>query len=143
MDAKCLPAMSRAELDALFGAHESGPIADGGAEGTAIIATETQFSDAVAARINIFARKDKVFDAKDGFLRNEILPFGLVATVRRVYKVPSLNDRKDASCSTTRRRRSSPCKFAAKLASSTINSISAGALGTTNRSSISASISEV
>ena len=35
-----------------------------------------------------------VFDAKAGFLRNEILAFGLKAIVARVYKAPSWLDGK-------------------------------------------------
>jgi hypothetical protein len=95
MDAKQLLAMSRAELDALFSAHQSGPIPDGEAEGTAIIAPGTPFSEVIATCINIFAWKGKVFDAKDGFLRNEILPFGLKAIVAHIYKAPSLYDQKE------------------------------------------------
>jgi len=87
--------MSQIELDALFRAHEAGPIPDGEAEGTAIIAPGTPFSEAIAACINIFAWKGKVFDAKAGFLRNEILPFGLKAIVARVYKAPSWLDGKE------------------------------------------------
>jgi hypothetical protein len=95
LDAKQLLGMSQAELDALFSAHDAGPIPDGEAEGTAIIAPGTPFSVAIAACINIFAWKGKVFDAKDGFLRNEILPFGLKAIVARVYKAPSWLDGKE------------------------------------------------
>ena len=95
MDAKQLLGMSQAKLDELFTAHESGPIPDGEAEGTAIIAPGTEFSPAIAACINVFAWKGKVFDAKAGFLRNEILPFGLKAIVARVYKAPSWLDGKE------------------------------------------------
>jgi len=95
MDAKQLLGMSQKELDALFAAHEAGPIPDGEAEGTAIIAPGTPMTEAIAAAINIFAWKGKVFDAKAGFLRNEILPMGLKAIVARVYKAPSLLDNKE------------------------------------------------
>ena len=95
MDAKQLLGMSQAELDTLFSAHEAGPIPDGEAEGTAIIAPGTPFSEAIAASINIFAWKGKVFDAKNGFLRNEILPLGIKAIVARVYKAPSWLDGKE------------------------------------------------
>src|SRR3974377_627063 len=95
LDANELLTMSQAELDALFSAHEAGPIPDGEARGTAIIAPGTPFSEAIAACINIFAWKGKMFDAKDGFLRNEILPFGLKAIVARVYKEPSWLDGKE------------------------------------------------
>jgi hypothetical protein len=87
--------MSQAELDALFSAREAGPVPDGEAEGTAIIAPGTSFSPEIAAAINIFAWKGKVFDAKAGFLRNEILPLGLKAIVARVYKDPSWLDGKE------------------------------------------------
>jgi hypothetical protein len=90
-----LLAMSQAELDTLFSAHESGPIPDGEAAGTAIVAPGTLFSAEIAACINIFAWKGKLFDAKDGFLRNEIGPFGLKAIVARVYKAPSWLDGKE------------------------------------------------
>ena len=95
MDAKQLLGMSQKELDALFSAHEAGPIPDGEAEGTAIIAPGAPMSEAIAAAINIFAWKGKVFDAKAGFLRNEILPFGLKAIVARVYKASSWLDNKE------------------------------------------------
>lgn len=95
LDATQLLGMSQADLDALFSAHGAGPIPDGEAEGTAIIAPGTPFSGAIAACINIFAWQGKVFDAKAGFLRNEILPLGLKAIVARVYKAPSWLDGKE------------------------------------------------
>jgi hypothetical protein len=95
LDANQLLAMSQAELDALFSAHEAGPIPNGEAEGTAIIAPGTVFSPEIAALINIFAWKGKVFDGAAGFLRNEILAFGLKAIVARVYKGPSWLDGKE------------------------------------------------
>ncbi len=95
LDAHQLLGKSQPDLDALFSAHEAGPIPDGEADGTAIIAPGTPFSPAIAAVINIFAWKGKVFDAKAGFLRNEILPFGLKAIVARVYKAPSWLDGKE------------------------------------------------
>jgi hypothetical protein len=94
-DAHQLLSLSQAELDALFSAHEAGPIPDGEAAGTAIIAPGTVFSPEIAAAINIFAWKGKVFDANAGFLRNEILPSGLKAIVARVYKAASWLDGKE------------------------------------------------
>src|SRR5918996_997197 len=67
---------SQAELDALFSAHEAGPIPNGQADGTAIVAPGTKFSDDIAKLVNVFAWQGKVFDAKTGTLRNRILPFG-------------------------------------------------------------------
>jgi len=95
VNAKQLLGMSQAELDALFSAHEAGPIPDGEAEGTAIIAPGTHISLAIADFINIFGWKGKVFDAKAGFLRNIILPLGLKAIVARIYKDPSWLDGKE------------------------------------------------
>jgi hypothetical protein len=86
---------SQEELDALFSAHEAGPIPDGEAKGTAIIAPGTSNSDEIAAIINIFAWQGKVFDAQHGFLRNTILPFGIRAIVAKVYKEASWLDGKE------------------------------------------------
>src|SRR5690349_4817885 len=88
--------MSPPELVGLFSQHEAGPIPDGEAKGTAIIAPGTVFSDEIAKVINVFAWQGKVFDAEHGFLRNHILPFGLKAIVAKVYKGPSLLD--DREC---------------------------------------------
>lgn len=87
--------MSQADLDALFSSHEAGPIPDGEAKGTAIIAPGTSFSDEIAAIINFFAWQGKVFDARHGFLRNHILPLGLKAIVAKVYKGESWLDTKE------------------------------------------------
>jgi hypothetical protein len=86
---------SQQDLDALFSAHEAGPIPDGEAKGTAIIAPGTAFSNEIAAAINIFAWQGKVFDAEHGFLRNTILPLGIKAIVAKVYKGPSWLDGKE------------------------------------------------
>src|SRR5262245_64191391 len=86
---------SQADLDALFTSKEAGPIPDGQAEGTAIVAPGTKFSDDIAKWVNVFAWQGKVFDAKSGTLRNRILPFGLNATIAKVYKAPSRRDQKE------------------------------------------------
>lgn len=95
LDANQLLGKSQQELDALFSAHESGPIPDGEAEGTAIIAPGTPFSDKIAQLVNTFAWQGKVFDSKAGLLRNSILPLGLKAIIARVYKEPSWLDGKE------------------------------------------------
>jgi len=87
--------LSQAELDSLFTAADAGPIPDGDAKGTAIIAPGTAFSDEIAQVVNIFAWQGKVFDAKHGFLRNHILPFGIKAIVAKVYKDKSWLDGKE------------------------------------------------
>jgi hypothetical protein len=95
LDAKQLLHMSQQQLDELFSAHDCGPIPDGEAKGTAIIAPGTPMSESIAAFINIFAWQGKVFDAKAGLLRNHILPLGLKAIIARVFKGPSLLDNKE------------------------------------------------
>jgi hypothetical protein len=95
LDAKQLLQMSQQQLDALFSAHDAGPIPDGEAKGTAIIAPGTPFSGEIAEFINTFAWQGKVFDAKAGLLRNHILVLGLKAIIARVYKAPSLLDGKE------------------------------------------------
>lgn len=87
--------MSQADLDALFTASEPGPIPDGEADGTAIIAPGTPFSPTIASFVNHFAWQGKVFDAKAGELKNRILPFGWNAIIARVYPAPSWLDGKD------------------------------------------------
>jgi hypothetical protein len=95
LDAKQLLKMSQQQLDALFSAHDAGPIPDGEGKGTAIIAPGTSFSEAIAELVNVFAWQGKVFDAKAGMLRNHILPLGLKAIIARVYKEPSWLDGKE------------------------------------------------
>lgn len=86
--------MSQAALDDLFKAAEPGPIPDGEAKGTAIIAPGTRFSDEIAQLVSVFAWQGKVFDAERGVLRNHILPFGLKAIVATVYLGDSWLDQK-------------------------------------------------
>ena len=95
LDNAQLLAMSFEQLDELFGKSPAGPIPNGPAEGRAIIAPGTSFSDEIAAIINIFAWKGKEFDAEHGTLTNRILPFGLNAIVAQIYKEPSWFDQKE------------------------------------------------
>lgn len=95
MDVKDLLKTPQAELDALFRRLESGPIPDGPAKGTAIIAPGNSFSDEIAEFISLFAWQGKVFDAKRGLLTNRITPFGLNAIVATVFKDPSWFDQKE------------------------------------------------
>jgi hypothetical protein len=87
--------MSQAELDKLFTDATSGPIPDGEAKGTAIIAPGTVFSPEIASFINHFGWQGKTFDGKRGVLTNRILPFGLNAIVAEVYKDKSWLDQKE------------------------------------------------
>jgi hypothetical protein len=87
--------MTQAELDDLFKASDAGPIPNGEADGTAIIAPGTTYSADIALLINHFAWQGKVFDAEAGNLKNRILPFGLNAIIAEVYKAPSWLDGKE------------------------------------------------
>ena len=90
-----LLAMSQKELDDLFSASQPGDIPNGEANGTAIIAPGTTYSQEIATFINHFAWQGKTFDASKGILRNRILPFGLNAIIAKVYKGESWFDGKE------------------------------------------------
>jgi hypothetical protein len=94
-DVPKLLSMTQADLDALFAASPSGPIPQGEANGTAIVAPGTAFSPDIASFISYFAWQGKVFDAASGTLKNRIGPFGLNAIIARVYKDPSWFDQKE------------------------------------------------
>ena len=94
-DVQSLLKMSQAELDAVFSSVPAGPIPDGEADGTAIVAPGTPFSPTIAKFISTFAWQGKVFDSKKGLLRNRILPFGLNAIIAKVYKGESWLDGKE------------------------------------------------
>lgn len=87
--------MTQAELDALFTASDAGPIPEGQADGTAIIAPGTAYSAEMATFIKYFAWQGKVFDPAAGQLKNRIGPFGLNAIIAKVYKAPSWLDGKE------------------------------------------------
>ena len=92
IDVPRLLSMSQAQLDELFQTSQSGPIPDGAAKGTAIIAPGTVFSPELAEAVGLFVWQGKTFDGPHGVLRNRILPFGLNAIVAEVYKGASLLD---------------------------------------------------
>ena len=94
-DVEKLLTMSQGELDSLFTKSSAGDIPDGEADGTAIVAPGTKFSSTIAHFISNFAWQGKVFDAKNGLLKNKILPFGLNAIIAKVYKGPSWLDGKE------------------------------------------------
>ncbi len=87
--------MTQAQLDELFTSSPPGDIPDGQADGTAIVAPGTTYTEDIASFINHFAWQGKVFDAKKGVLKNRILPFGLNAIIAKVYKAPSWLDNKE------------------------------------------------
>ena len=109
--------MSFEQLDELFGKSPSGPIPNGHAEGTAIIAPGTAFSDEIARIINIFAWKGKEFDAEHGTLTNRLTAHRPQRHRRAgVQGAPAGSISRSASSSTTRRRRSSRSGFATRSA---------------------------
>lgn len=93
-DVHQLLAMSKEDLDALFAKSPAGPIPNGEAEGTAIIAPGSSISPEIAKFINIFGWQGKTFDAAKGVLRNRISIFGFSAILARVYEGNSLYDQK-------------------------------------------------
>jgi hypothetical protein len=67
LDVKQLLQMPQAQLDALFTAREAGPIPEGEARGTAIIAPGTEFSKTIAEFINISPGNAKCSTRRTGF----------------------------------------------------------------------------
>jgi hypothetical protein len=86
---------SQAALDALYSAHEAGPIPHGSLEGTLIIAPGTRFARPIARLTKIFIWQGKVFDASRGAMRNRVLPFGVEAVVAKIYRAQSWLDSKE------------------------------------------------
>jgi len=95
LDAGQLLKMSQAQLDDLFKANPAGPIPNGSAKGTAIIAPGTVYSPEIAEFINFFIWEGKTFDAEHGVLTNRLLHFGLSGIVAEVYTGPSWFDGKE------------------------------------------------
>jgi hypothetical protein len=94
-DVPQLLGMSQSQLDELFTKSLTGEIPDGEGKGTAIVAPGTSYTQDIAQFISYFAWQGKVFDAKNGVLRNRILPLGLNAIVAKVYKGQSWLDGKE------------------------------------------------
>lgn len=86
---------SQAELDDLFTNSPAGEIPQGEANGTAIVAPGTTYTQDIATFVNHFAWQGKVFDPVKGALRNRITPFGLNAIIAKVYKGESWLDGKE------------------------------------------------
>ena len=87
--------MTQAQLDTLFIDSDAGPIPDGPANGTVIIAPGTPFTPEIAQAINVFAWQGKNFDAAHGRLVNRISVFGVNAIIAEVYKAASWLDQKE------------------------------------------------
>lgn len=87
--------MSQKELDDLFTNSPAGDIPNGQADGIAIIAPGTKFSQEIARLINTFGWQGKTFDAAHGTLTNRLFAFGVNAIVAQIYKEPSWFDKKE------------------------------------------------
>ncbi|KAI9854586.1 MAG: hypothetical protein M1813_000937 [Trichoglossum hirsutum] len=94
-DVAKLLTMTQEELDGLFTGAEAGPIPNGEAEGTAIVAPGTLFTPEIAQFINIFAWQGKTFDAQKMVLTNKITLLGLNAILARIRREPSWIDGKE------------------------------------------------
>ena len=90
-----LLAMSQKELDDLFTNSLPGDIPNGEAQGTAIIAPGTTYSQDIAKLIDHFGWQGKNFDAASASLKNRITAFGLNAIIAKIYKAPSWLDGKE------------------------------------------------
>ena len=94
-DISDLMKMTQAQLDDLFGQSPAGPIPNGEAQGTAIVAPDTILEGEATKLIHLILWQGKVFDAAAGELRNKILPIGLKAIIAKVYKGNSWVDGKE------------------------------------------------
>ena len=94
-DVQQLLDMSQQQLDDLFRASPAGDIPSGEADGTAIIAPGTHYSQSIAKIINQFGWQGKVFDAKKGVLVNRITAAGIPAIIAKVGKGESWLDGKE------------------------------------------------
>ncbi len=95
MTSSDLLTLTQVDLDKLFTGADPGPLPDGQAKGTAIVAPGTAFSPKIAEFINFFAWQGKNFDGKHGVLTNRISALGLNAIVAEVYKDNSWLDGKE------------------------------------------------
>jgi hypothetical protein len=94
-DVSQLLKMTSEQLDDCFKSGAPGPIPNGEAKGTAIVAPGTVFNKETAAFISIFTWQGKTFDAQAGVLRNRISVFGISAIVAKVYQGASWFDNKE------------------------------------------------
>ncbi|EMC97840.1 hypothetical protein BAUCODRAFT_146453 [Baudoinia panamericana UAMH 10762] len=95
MDSKKLLTLSKDQLEQLFASSPAGPIPNGEANGTAIIAPGTPWTPEIAEFINVFAWQGKIFDAKKEALVNRITAFGVDAIIAKVFKGESWVDGKE------------------------------------------------
>ncbi len=87
--------LPESELDKIFMNSPAGTVPSGQAEGTALVQPGTSKTDDIAAFINTFGWKGKVFDPASGTLINRLGVGGSEAVLARVYVGKSLVDGKD------------------------------------------------
>jgi hypothetical protein len=91
-----LTSMSQTELDDLFRRSPMGEIPDGDAQGTAIVAPETDIEWPVLILTRWLAWQGKVFYRPQGYLFNKVGPLGFHLVKARVYVAPSWFDTQPA-----------------------------------------------
>jgi len=94
INAEQLLDMSPKELDVMFGESECGPVPNGVAKGTALIAPGSPAGFSLSKLVRFLAWQGKTFDSKKGQLINRILPIGHNAVVAKVYEDSSWMDKK-------------------------------------------------
>ena len=95
LDVSQLLKMSDGELDNLFTSSPAGPIPNGPAKGTAIVAPGTVFSKDIADAVSLFVWQGKSFDGPHGTLVNRISALSVNAIVAEVYLGDSWFDKKE------------------------------------------------
>src|SRR2546423_1614350 len=96
LTAQDLLQMTQEQLDDLFRGAEPGPIPDGDADGTAILAAGTKLESPGARLAHRLAWRGKVFDAAKGTLLNKITPLSIHLIRAQVYRQASWFDGKEA-----------------------------------------------
>jgi hypothetical protein len=83
-------------LDDRYGSSPAGPIPDGRADGTVLIAVGTPLAVPAAALVRRFIWQGKVFDRSRGELRNLVTPVGIQAVKARVSRDSSRYDGRES-----------------------------------------------
>jgi len=84
--------MSRRQLIDLYATSQAGPIPDGPARGTALVAPGTPLNGLLAAWTSLVGWQGKTFDAVRGSLVNRVTPLRIDAIAADVYIASSLLD---------------------------------------------------
>ena len=90
-----LCSLSYSQLDDLFRTLPAGDIPDGDSRGTTLFFPGTALQRPIAALVRWLAWQGKVFHAREGYLLNKILPFGVRAVRAKVYAAKSWFDGQD------------------------------------------------